>query len=456
MLPFGLASTIFHSAQQAAYDKIVEAKGGIIWHKVGEGKSRIGLLAALKLSPARATILIVCRRIAFQDWRNEIATLQIAVESYELELLPLKHNSRKYPAIILMSWGKWNNPILRQMVHAIKIDTIILDEGWLYKNPRTQVHEHAAEAVAVKNVPAILLSGSIMPAKDITDIYGQAAVINRGRSLATTLSDFRSKYMAGINNGQYFSWQPKRGAYKELIDRISPFTHIHMPETDARKINTQIKKVESLPRQRELIKDLKDYGSLGDHDYNSMTAIVMKCQQISDGWIEWPNKDIDHIPSSKAEMCAAMVEEMLMDNASPVIWCAFRNDLDRLEHELATFKKPIFFLRGGKEFDRAGWDKLQRCKKPAIALGTMSSGSSINAFGQCPYAIYYSEDWKWLSREQSQGRHTRKDSQHEVTHFTFLHTIGSFDSKIHHVVNQAKYTERAFIRKLEVEQWLSS
>lgn len=450
-------SKIFHAAQQAAFNILTESNGGIVWHKAGEGKTRIGLVAGLCIANSCncPILLFVGRRIAFLDIAIEIATLQIDCELIEIEKLSPNHKFRG-ATVLLMSWGMWKNTQIEGMVHHLipKIGCMVIDEGWLYKNPQSITCETARKIGS--QVPTILMSGSIMPAKDITDIYGQVAVIGRAKTLARTLSDFRSKYMMGIRE-QYISWFPKKGAYKQIISAIKPFTHIHFPPDIERKLHVAIKRVAPTPLQSKYFKELKDFATIEDKlEVNHAGAVIIKAQQISDGWLKRDDGEIEYFESNKVKAVVAQIEEIFNGGENRiVVWCSFREDLERLEDELAPHfcNVAIFKLRGGIIFDVEGW---KHSTHKAIVLATMSSGTSFNLFGQVPYAIYFSQDWKWLSLDQSQRRHVRKDSEHTITHFTFLHTEESLDSKIHYIVKSAASTERTFIRQLDVAQWVNS
>src|SRR5678816_1918843 len=63
--------------QITAVRKLVRSRGGIVWWKVGEGKTRIALFMFAALQNAYhwslpSVCLVVCRRSAFFDWSDEI------------------------------------------------------------------------------------------------------------------------------------------------------------------------------------------------------------------------------------------------------------------------------------------------------------------------------------------------------------------------------------------------
>ena len=445
---------LLHSAQAEGLTMLTRERGGILWMRVGEGKTRPALLAANEIRGDKPVILYVTRRIAFIDVQNEIATLQIQILLIEIENLIL-HPS-KLPTVVLMSAGMWNSPVQYSTVCELcdrdLIGCMVLDEGWLYKNPQTIMHKRAAKVGAV--VPTILLSGSVMPKKDITDIYGQVAVIGRGSVLGGTFTKFRSLYQMGVK-GNFHAWYPKPKAKEQIIEKIQRFCYIHFPNDRDRKIRNEIKKVAPTEQQLDYFQQLKETAGIeGKFDLKNMAAVVIKCQQIANGWLQLPNGEVEIFPSNKVQACVEYIETLLKEESRVVVWCAFRFDIEVLKVALdAHFGNEVAIatLQGGDSFDIDLWKS--GCKK-VVALATEASGSAFNMFGQVPYGIYFSQDWKWRSLEQSQGRHTRKDSAHEVAHFTFFHTENSMDSRIYYTVRSSQNSEATFIRKLDVAQWL--
>ena len=451
-------SAVFDKHQQSAYDKMVSESGGIVWMNVGDGKTRVALLAATQIA-ARSfarVIIIVARRQAFYDWQQEIATLQLECTVTEIENYVYKEKEVGgwNLEIVLVSDGKLLNPVTQSTIESLvpHLGCVILDELWLYKNPKAQ--KHLAVREFTEDVPTIGISGSVMTARDIVDIYGQVAAVGRAQKLAPTLTKFRSKFQSGIQ-GNYFSWYPKPGAYQKIMELIAPFTYVYMPEIKRIESKTRIIKVLPTDYQRELIKELKETAAIeGKFELTNMANIITKAQQISNGWLKAENGDVDFFESNKVNRLVALVEELLQTEYKMVVWCAFREDIRRLKIELTTKiynKIKIATLQSGEPFDIENW-KRKDCR---ICLATEASGSSINHFAQVPYAIYFSQDCKFHSLQQSQGRHTRRSSEHNTVYNLFLHTENSLDSRVYYTVRTSQNSERSFTRQMDVLQWLN-
>lgn len=445
-------SDIFDPHQREAYDKIVGENGGIVWMNVGDGKTRVALMAAMEIacSGDYPVIVIIARRAAFYDWQQEIATLQLDVEVIESENLANQaFTDRK--TIVLVSDGKLAQDITQDLMWRLKPATgcYVVDELWLFKNPKAQ--KSIALHQFTKNTPTIGISGTVMTARDVVDIYGQVSAVGRANTLAPTLTKFRGQYQMGIQ-GKFFSWYPKKGAYQEIMEKIEPFTYLYMPDLKRVETKTSIIKVQPTQQQLDYIKELKETAAIeGKFELTNMANIITKAQQISNGWIKREDGFFEAIFSTKIVRLLALLDELMQTPYKMVVWCAFRNDITRITEAInEAFGHRIATLQSGEPFDVELW-KRKDCR---ICLATEASGSSINHFAQVPYAIYFSQDFKWQSLQQSQGRHTRRSSKHTTAYNIFLHTEKSLDSKIYYTVRSSQRGEKSFIQKMDAIQWI--
>lgn len=438
-----------YSQQAAAYRKMVRERGGVVWMRVGTGKTRVGLLSAIALAKCRA-IVAVCRREAFTDWRNEVATLQLPHTIIPIEDIPPNVTFIEF-TLILVSEGLLLNGSITGVLDKLKLTdqlgAYIVDEAYLFKNPRSQKH---IELKRLRDgLPTIVMSGSIMPARDLVDIYGQVELSGHGKRLAKHLTSFREQFQTGIK-GHFFAWYPKQGAFQSIMEKIEPFTYIYMPKKSERKIRQTVLKVDPSKQQLDWFQELKDTAAIdGKFELTNMATVAIKAQQISDGWLKVEGAEAhEHFPSPKVDRTIALVQEIVESGEKVVVWCAFRYDRERLA-DLEEIG-PVATLQSGVTFDREGWEK----GRYKICIATVASGTSINAFEQVPYGIYFSQDVKWLSQQQSMGRHDRRSSVHDTCYFTFIHTNKSLDSAIYYTVRQSQSMEGSVISQLDVLQWL--
>lgn len=465
--------------QRKATRKLIRNRGGAIFWKVGRGKTRIALSWFASLSRTIkdewvANYIVVCRRASFGDWRKEMKKIGLSdwrvaeAEGEDDFALGAKASNKSgfSPSVWLVSHG-----MLGKMRDAIvsmnaMFTAIVYDEGYLYKNPHSE-HCKAANKISVVIGRAAILSGSIMTARSLEDPFGQMFAINKHLTLARTLTDFRSRFMFHLKIGEY-QYGPHvnaRGSKMLVARELKPLCSFNMkPQLTDRLVVNDVKVIEPTKDQAAAFKSLRSEfwlslkGKGGDEILlRNMPSVIIKCQQISDGWLnlgrttgEVVNPLIDY-PSAKESYLLEKVQEILAQGDRVIVWCAFRNSVDRLLHLMQKAKIKVYPFMSGIKFQEKEW-----LRSGQVVVGTEASGSSVNAFGQVPYAIYYSQDVKWLSLQQSKGRTNREDSAHRTCYYYFLHTKGSLDSLVYRIAHTSGRREAELIRLAGFKKWATS
>lgn len=453
-------SELLFARQSVAVDKLVEARRGIAWWKVGEGKSRIGLFAFAALQriykwSLPSICLIVCRPKAFYDWRKEINTCFPGASVYENDIPT--HPPSKLPVFLLVSHGsmwhfrKYNEKVKENESftrirdnHFIRF--VILDELWLYAS-NTSARFIAARAIT-KTRMAVGLSGTVMKARDISEIYCQAWVVGVHKYLAGSLTKFRTLYEKNKWRDLGFRAKAvKSGSYKKIMSALSDVVDVHFPK-GKRLITEQYHDIPATPQQKRYFKELRESYSIDDFnlEYDHAIVISIKAQQIANGWIKNDEGRHISIPTNKVEKLEDELSDIVASGERCIVWCAFRHDVAMLA---ASIKITSVQMVAGKPFD------LERWKHPStrICFATEASGSSFNHFEHVPYAIYFSCDEKWLNMQQSRGRTDRKSSKHQQCFYKHLQVEGSMDAKIFKVAMESGNAERRLIQS--TKQWLT-
>lgn len=461
--------------------KLFLVGGGCVWWKVGTGKTRIAykyfaMIAKDQPRPSGCNFLVVCRREAFQDWRDEQAKMNLfgwRTETLEHpdQLVGLVHHRHSTlrclnshlqglpptPKIWIMSHGKLAS--LRDTLTdvASTFDAVAFDEGFLYKNAQTK-HCKAANDISRTVQNALILSGSMMTARNLEDIYGQLYAINRHQSIGRTLTEFRSKYMFQLSlgtNGRS-CYVNRKGASTAIVKSIGDVQSTYFPANNHRRIVTSVRVQPATRAQTNAFERLREdmYLALGDSELTlkNTPSLIIKCQQISDGWIKMGDNSIVSLSSAKLDYLLAQLGELIACGEKVVIWCAFKHSVTLVLQSMQKHfpKVGVYSLTGGTSFNRVGWIKNGR-----ICIATEASGSSINFLKDCSYAIYYSMGFRWLDLQQSQGRTNRHDSQHSACYYYFLQTEGSMDSHVYKIVNASSREERKLIELSSVKSWLN-
>lgn len=440
--------------QKKAAEKLVNARGGCVWWKVGQGKTRIALKIFATLAKAEASkFLVVCRREAFSTWTNEVKQqLQDSWKVIELENMfgvwTPTHAKKK--VIFLLSSGmiaKFSEEV------DYPFDGVCLDEGYLYKNPRAERTKAAHQISDLSNFN-FLLSGSIMTAHNLDDIYGQLFAIGKSELLARTLTEYRDKFSRTFYFGPQSNPIPRRfnrrGAVAIVANKVRAISSVYMPKSP-RKIKHIIRYVAPNPHQEYLMKMLRELYVLEFRkkhiELNTAPVIPLKAQQISNGWVHHNNR-IEFIGSEKIGYVKYLVDQIIDAGEKVIIWCAFRRDVHYIHQQI---EHPSATMVGGKKFDEEYWKQ----DGVNVAIATEASGSSVNYFDQCQYAIYFSMQPHWLHLQQSRGRTDRASSKHKTCYYYYIFTTGSFDRHIYRLAQTSGKKEREFITQAAIKTWLS-
>lgn len=448
--------------QLAASRKLALIGAGAVWWRVGLGKTRIAYNWFATIAKAKPSILfVVCRREAFMDWKQELTKANLKWDFSIIE------EEGDFPSIIfppqintvfVLSHGK-----LARLQRAIElrdciIDAIVFDEGFLYKNSQTK-HAKAAHRLSEAIGKALILSGSMMTARNLEDIYGQLYAINRQQPIGRTLTEFRSRYrtelMLGTPRGA--RWANRAGAATRVGQAIGKCCSVYFPNNNQRRVITSVRLQSPTSVQTNAFEQLrKDYWlSLRGKELIIKNApnLITKCQQISDGWVSMSDQTVVPLASAKLDYLIAQVAEFISCGEKVVVWCAFRHSV-RLVLQALQNRFPrlgIYSLTGGTKFDRIGWNKDGR-----VCVGTEASGSSVNFLKDCAYAIYYSMDFRWLNLQQSKGRTNRYDSKHTICFYYYLQIEGSLDHHVYKMVHLSSRKEQELITITAIQSWLKT
>jgi hypothetical protein len=402
---------------------------------MGSGKSRIALVLN-RLYNISTITLIICRKKAFHTWKEELR--KVGWKGYVAEFPVTKWYSKKKNTIWLVS-----ESMLRKLHTEFRyypISNIIIDELYLYSNPKSARTKAMHSVNTSIDVPTVGLSGTIMPAKDNTAIYAQASVIGIQGELARTLTDFRSKYQtffdANYGRGSVRRFVNAPNSDKKIRERLAPFVDFYFPTNSDRIIRDSFIRVDPTQEQLKYIKQLKEeyYVETRDQIFELRSAIelIHRVSGISNGYLGSTN-----INSPKLDTLEGKVRECLNECERVLVWCYYQRDIEILSKCFKDFR--LATMSGKQTLDPEDFRKAQ------IIIATVGTGSSINDFAQIPYAFYFSNSSKLLDYEQSRARNDRADSRHSTAFYTYFFTNKTFDKHIYQLAKTSDKIQADFI-----------
>jgi len=412
--------------QLEAVNKLAKGRG-VVWWKVGEGKTRIALAIWRKLcSKGMKTLLVVCSPQAFRQWQDEMHSLGMMKDCY-VEFLSY--------GMLSAGSGYRGLALANKIAQRTDIGLIVLDELWLYKNPQS-IRSANAEKLT-KYHPTIGLSGSLITARNIEDLYGQCKAVGIGRRLAATLTDFRSQFCFAVE--EYgFEYYAKKGSLQVIQSRLAEVCDIYFPKGD-KQSKFQRVTVDASREQEEAFEQLRNEYYYREIEVKNAAVLITKLSQISDGFILNSEGLPAFVQSSKLTRTLQLYTELCDAGQSIVIWCAFQRSVDLL---LNAIGKKATALSSVHEFDSQGW----KSGKYNVCVATVGSGSSLNDFADCRYAIIYSCPFSARGLQQALGRTERKSSSHKGCHYYLMQTDGSVDSYVYESARLTGEIEKSAIR----------
>lgn len=444
--------------QEAACQRLLDSRGGIAWWKPGAGKTRIGIMwydgmREIYKNEFPCVVVVILKRSAFLDFRKELIKLDYDCVILEDNLDDLTTQTKiamlQKPTVLLVSIG-----MLPQSVDSLLVDPrvkyVIADELHYFKNPKAIRSQALFRLTREKRTCG--LSGSIMTKGNPEDVYGQLLAVQKHRLVASSLTEFRTKFMnmkmMERKDGKRYPWRSvKAGAYRQIMEACASAVHVYDPPKNNRKIQVQTLIVPATSEQLKAFDELREWMEIEMPDgsvieYDNRMEVAMRIQQISNGWVCDDNGVYRTFKSNKPDVMLDKVEEIVAAGDKCIIWCAFREDVKRLDYLLQHSRKiaTVQFM-SQVPFDQQKWES----GTAQVCVATESMGVSVNHFAQVPYAFYFSQNYNWIDLQQSMARTDRHSSTHPTAFYYFMQVEGSLDAEVFANVNSARDWENRLV-----------
>lgn len=274
---------------------------------------------------------------------------------------------------------------------ALGFDMLVIDEVSKFKHPGTNRFK-ALKLVLHTFTWRWGLTGS--PASNgLLDLFGQAFVIDQGRSLGQFITHYRSKYFETVDKAG-FVWRPRLGAEKEIYERIAPLAlrmaaedYLELPQLVVNIIKLDLP-ADVRPLYDQLHDDLIMKIEQGVVVAQNAASASVKCRQVANGGIyltpdleitgfklvktqrEWAN-----LHTVKVDALADLIDEL---QGQPLLVAYdFEHDLDRLR---IKFGQDIPYIGGGVSTKRSKELEGQwnRGELPVLFAHPQAAGHGLN------------------------------------------------------------------------------
>ena len=362
-----------------------EPSGGAYFLDPGLGKTPTTLawLRLLKiLGLSKKTLVVAPLRVIYSVWPQECqkwdqfrdfrcsivhgsATKRVAALSADADLFLINPEG--------MSW------LLEYYKdRELPFKTLVVDESSKFKSWSSK-RTKAIRKLLPRFDRRLILTGTPSP-NSLQDLFAQIFIIDQGKSLGKSITQFRNRYFYRGGYGGY-QWKIQQAAEPAIRKRIDPIClrlsakdHLDLPElffndvwvSLPSKVHKAYKKLE-----RDMFIALESGEELVMSNAGSK---YLACRQVANGGIYDEEKQPIHVHTSKIEAIIDLVDEL---QGKPVLIAfQFKHDLERLRKAMAGI--PSIDGRCSAK----GADKLieqwNRGEIPRLAVQPQSLSHGIN------------------------------------------------------------------------------
>ncbi|MCF8009545.1 MAG: DEAD/DEAH box helicase [Halanaerobiales bacterium] len=455
--------------QKKAYNKLSKIKVGACLMEMGTGKTRVALELAIDRIKANKVdcILWLCPVSVKKTIENEI-NKHIDKCSYELVQPDKIRNWQAHIYICGIESVSQSDRINFKLYNLINRRNcfLIVDESSLIKNyeaKRTKRILKYGEQCEYK----LILNGTPITNTE-QDLYSQWKLLD------WRILGYRSFWSFAANHLEYSEKYPGmivRAHNTDYLSRkIAPYSYqvtkkecMDLPEK-----NYSSRWVDMTWEQRDIYHYTMDeiLMNITVEEFESYTLFQLftALQKVISG-ITMNNKFIFNEPQNNPRIKTLLeIISELPDDKKVIIWCKY-------QHEIKNIIKVLSNKYGDKLVSEY-WGELTEQKRN-IELDKFKNNTkfliankSVGAFGlnlqYCNYCIYYSNDFNWATRKQSEDRIHRAGQKNNV-HIIDIITRNSIDERIQESLSKKENLVNCFKNKLDefkekddIRRWLGS
>ena len=414
--------TALYPWQQAAVDKLLGIRVGALYMEMGTGKTRTALeMIRRRLDAGRLDhVLWLCPCSVRQSLREDIAKhadgalSRIAIYGIE----SLSSSLRVYE-------------LLRRYV-AAGTTMLIVDESNLVKNPkaiRTQRITQLSEACRYR----LILNGTPV-SRNEADLFAQWYILD------WRILGYRSFWSFAANHLEMDPEIPgkiRRTLHTDyLIEKIAPYSYqVAREDCFTLPDRSYVRETTFLTDEQEKHYDevtLAMIDSLDERRPETIYRMFAAAQAIISGLrVEDDGKHFKTSPMFSDPRANPRIQELLHvvrcmpEDEQAIIFCRYRHEADAI---LSVLPGSVPFT--GAQSARQRQANLEAFRDGArfLVANKTCAGYGLN-LQFCHHVIYYSNDWDWATRAQSEDRVYRLGQDHEVT-VTDICASNTLDEKI--------------------------
>lgn len=453
-------TTSLMTHQVKAIEKLRRVKVGALYMDMGTGKTRTALELAIarKLEGKVDCVLWLCPVSVKRAIAEEVDK---HLPSADYELVETSGIKDRYADIYIagiesLSQSFSLNNVLLDLTEG-KRCFVIVDESSLVKNhaaKRTRSIWRLGERSQYK----LILSGTPISNNE-QDLFAQWYFLD------PRILGYTSYYSFAANHLEFDPRIPGRVVrahnVEHLVSKMTPFVYqvckdecLDLPPKSysrrwCRLSETQWYEYEFCKNNfLEIIDRLDDWSS----DVSTIVFRLFSLLQriVSGKGRYWTDLFSDPLENPRVQLLLETIEE-LPEDSKAIIWCKYTHEIDMLHDVLTRAGYPAVKLYGEMRLKQRN-QALEDFKKEVRFL---VANKRCGAYGLnlqfANYAIYYSNDFSWDSRSQSEDRIYRTGQEKNV-HIIDLICENTIDERIYRCLMQKESLVDSFRREIEKQK----
>ena len=422
--------------QQAALQFLEQHNGqAALFLDCGTGKTLVAIHYVMQhnLLPA----LVICRRDDYYTWQQELALEQVSARNLQLITSGTQELQPNYPWTLVTYDLVRNKRIYTYIRSCPPYKIVIADESHSIKRWRAQ--RTKAVIGATRHIPRRVAMTGTPITNDPGDVFTQCLFVDDGKTFGSNYWSFRNTYYVQSGPG----WYLRHSAKQHIIQKLSNVA-FHVDADDVLTLPPVRHFIKAVPmsgqQRRHYSKILKEWEVQLPNaeviELNQVIAQLTKLRQVSSGFMYDKQHKSIWLKSPKLKLLKELLtsEDYFANKSKVVIWCSHTAEIYHI-YELVTDelgKQAVVFT--GSQSSKARSQARKRFYKDkniSYFIGQSDSGVGMNELAVADTAIYFSNSFKVVSRQQSEARIRRRGSEkHKVITYVDLVCEKSIDEHI--------------------------
>lgn len=444
--------------QEAAVEKISRLRVGALFMDMGTGKSRTAMELVARRQGRIRRVVWFCPVAGKETIKYQI---ELHTEGEAVHVFNDRTTQRSVPEAFWHIVGIESMSTSRRVLLTVNalIDAhtlVIVDESDYIKGHRasrttwiTRVAERARYRLILTGTPV---------SQGAQDLFAQM------RFLSPDILGYRSFYSFAHNHLEYSDKykgmvvRTLNTAY--LAARIAPYVY-QVTKEECLSLPDKLYETRSVrmtPSQQVLYERAKDdiLQAIDEDDYSSYTIfrLFTALQQITCGfWHRYAKPGAEPELLTCSHQRLDVLESVLGEippGAPVLIWAKYRRAVEEIAARLQEVfgEEPALYYGDLSEKRRGAQEARFHAGGTRFFVATPSCGGQVLTLNEAAYAVFYTNDFKYRTRQQAEDRCHRIGQTQKVTYIDLM-CLGSIDERIQKALAKKGDAVAMFRRQVE-------